>query len=256
MLHVVYTYVRQYARFEELKYSLRSLEQFLPQPYQIFIVGDRPEWLSNRAVFIEAPVCSMHAITDVVNKLRMVISDERIQEDFIWMMDDIYLLKAVSHAEFTRPKAIGTLQEYFEKVKDVTSGYPRLRWHTFQRLQADGWPTVDTVAHLPIPYNKDLLHEVLENYQVGIEPTLHCLSYLNHRYRPEEFEYFHNTRGKKAAVYSEPVRSLKELEALCEGATYFNHSDHGHQLSVNVKGENVIELFLKKRFPVKSIFEK
>jgi len=257
MLSVVYPYVKAYARFDELKFSLRSLDKYLERPFRVFVIGDRPVWLSKEVNHIPANTASMYAVADIIHKLELAIADERISEDFIWMNDDIYLLAAASKKEIKKPKAIGNLADKIRKLKGKGQDkmYNQNLLKTFQQLKKEELPTINTATHLPFLFNKTRLKEVLSKYSFYDGLMLSCI-YHNNYFKESDYEYLHNSKGKKTAVYAKPVNRIEDLEKMCAGAMYFNHSDTGHKFSVDRNEQNVIEQFLKKKFPAKSLFEK
>jgi hypothetical protein len=46
MVDVYYPYVESEAKWQELKYSLRSIEKHFPFDFKVWLVGDLPEWIT------------------------------------------------------------------------------------------------------------------------------------------------------------------------------------------------------------------
>lgn len=76
--------------YSELKYSLRSVEKFIPQPYEVLIIGDvLPEWLTG-VTHITLP--------DVPGKKqlsirRKILAALEYAEEVIFFNDDYFLLR-------------------------------------------------------------------------------------------------------------------------------------------------------------------
>lgn len=87
MINIVYPYIP--SNWEELKYSLRSAEQYFQEDFNVYILSNKcPKWVNGinyiKTNYFEDP----HQ--DVVNKYYRII---KLVDNFIWMSDDIYFLK-------------------------------------------------------------------------------------------------------------------------------------------------------------------
>lgn len=259
MITVVYPYVESYAKFNELLYSIRSLDKHFKAAYKVVIIGDKPEWVNDEVNFIHCPVMSSSAVSDVCNKMKTIIAREDVSDSFIWMNDDIYLTNDISLSEMCSPKAIGDLDiTYIKRSGQVltNTAYRRNMWNTYQALKLDKLPAINTCTHLPFFYNKKLLSIVLEKYNVADNRFLISLLYHNNLYKRSDYQFVNNYSGFKAAVYLNTVSSVSQLQQRTGDSKFFNHSDTGWKRSTNGNGQSVIEAFLKKKFNEKSRFEK
>ena len=90
MLGVVYPYVQ--SRWNELKYSLRSLEMFFSHSeYEVVIIGHKPIWVSDKVKHV-AYVDQRQAKRQVNHgeKVRIAVN---LYSELLWMNDDIYFLQ-------------------------------------------------------------------------------------------------------------------------------------------------------------------
>lgn len=87
------------AENEEIRYSVRSLEQHMLDLGNVFIVGENPGILPN-AIQIECEDPHTKAWRNMLLKLRTACAIEGLSEEFILMNDDFFLLAPVSGEEF------------------------------------------------------------------------------------------------------------------------------------------------------------
>lgn len=258
MVSIVYPYVHSYAKFQELLYSIRSVAAFFRGEYRLFVIGDKPPWLSDEAIFINAPVISKTPIRDVVNKMKIIISREDVSENFIWMNDDEYLMNYVTEEDIQIPKAIEDLDEVYTRRNGkvlTNTNYRVNMWNTYGMLKSVDLPTVNTCTHLPFYYNKRLLDLVLDRYNVAANKFLITLLYHNTLYERKDYQFINNYTGYKVALYQNRIASVEALAKRCERAKFFNHSDTGYRRNHNSTGQSIVQQFLSNKFPAKSKFE-
>lgn len=99
MIGVYYPYFKEAATWDELRFSLRSLEKHLKEEFTVYLVGDKPDWIKN-VVHIphkrDDVVYEGMVLTDANRKLELFIDHPSIPERFIRMNDDIYLIDDIS----------------------------------------------------------------------------------------------------------------------------------------------------------------
>lgn len=76
--------------YTELKYSLRSIEKFLPQPFEVVIVGNYlPEWINN-VIQIEVPDVPGRKQLSIRKKILAALE---YAEEILFLNDDVFLLR-------------------------------------------------------------------------------------------------------------------------------------------------------------------
>lgn len=131
--------------YTELKYSLRSLQKFLPPPFEVVIVGDHvPEWINNVTV-IQLPDIKGQRELSVRRK---VLAALEYAKEILFMNDDFYLLREYTPVYYTS----GVLNKVGE------SGAKSL----LNQLQKFNKP-VKYYGHYPVVYKKDF-REAMENF--------------------------------------------------------------------------------------------
>jgi hypothetical protein len=78
----------------ELRYTLRGIEKYFPDLGNIFIIGDRPDFIQNA---IHIPLCESDERhfrqRNICSKLCAACEDKRVSDSFAWFSDDHFLLK-------------------------------------------------------------------------------------------------------------------------------------------------------------------
>jgi len=103
------------------------------------IVGDRPPWW--RGHVIDCPRIAPTAnrgFRDMLNKMGVIATHPEIQSEFVWMMDDVYLVKPVSLDELQQPRAYGWRE-------DVSNSWQKRKSNTMRILREAGHTNHDYV---------------------------------------------------------------------------------------------------------------
>lgn len=157
-MDIVYPLLRTDDQNIEFRYSLRSLSNIKFE--NIFIIWGYPRRLTN---VIHIPYKDNDTrYQNVVAKMRIACEDPRISEDFIRMMDDVYILKQIKKIWYYK---IWTIKDHLENIKQTFSNanmmpyYRAINW-AYERFPK--WDDFDT--HCPIVFNKTKLLAVLDKY--------------------------------------------------------------------------------------------
>lgn len=140
----------------ELRYSLRSVAQYLPHAH-VAIVGYAPEWVTN-VTYIHARDRYGKPWTNQWDKLLTACADPRLPEEWVLMNDDFLFL--APPREPIRVTVARTLrQTYREGVRHSSEHYICMR-DTMHLLERHNYPNaLDYDTHTPMPMRTD---EVLE----------------------------------------------------------------------------------------------
>lgn len=98
----------------ELKYALRSAEKYLAGIGNVFIVGEKPDWLQE-VIHISMKDGNMMAGRErnIYNKVLAAANDPRVSDYFLYMNDDHFLLEYFEAGEFP-PFWFNTLDSSWE----------------------------------------------------------------------------------------------------------------------------------------------
>jgi hypothetical protein len=134
----------------ELRYCLRSVEQYLTGYGDVFIIGRKPSWLKNviHIPFDEGFAPQSHEKErNIYNKIMAACADDRVTDDFLFMNDDHFLKS---------PYEAGTFPFYYENRlsdKMTVTDYKHTLFNTIKAM--DGMNVIYADVHSPILYNKD-----------------------------------------------------------------------------------------------------
>lgn len=154
-MDIVIPYKKESRNGLELKYALRSIVKYLSGYDEIFIVGDKPDWIQNiiHIKFNDDPSVKER---NICNKILKACEDERVSDDFIMWHDDHFLLKPLNTKDFKRWYDT-TLTEAHKKA---TKGYKKAIENTLSILISDTnyTPKRNYDIHTPVIFNKNLFH--------------------------------------------------------------------------------------------------
>ena len=158
MIDIVYTLgIGSKWNNNEIKYSLRSIEKYLKNYRNIWIVGECPEFLTN---VYHLPYPDKFLIPDqnIADKIKHACKCPYISNDFLFFNDDHYLLQTFDAPNFPYYWDV-PLEEKVKKLGHV--GYGARVSNTYNHLKAHDLPTKNFDVHTPIVYNKDLFLETV-----------------------------------------------------------------------------------------------
>lgn len=158
MLHFVWVYWQGGARGDELRLSIRSVEQNALFPVKITVIGDRPSWYTGH--FLRKPQispCENHNIADQLSKTVLMSEHPDIGEHIIWMMDDIFFLSPFAQEDVMLPRGV-------RFSRSARNAWQILKGRTADVLQERGYPTIDYATHAPHYVEKTRLQGVIEEF--------------------------------------------------------------------------------------------
>ena len=110
-----YVYVCRPGENEELRYSIRSVEANLPSG-EIWVVGGKPSWYSGNYIPVDQVAGKQN---DAIKNLFTIVESDKIQENFVLMNDDFFVVKPVSKIKIYHG---GTLENKITIRQDFTPG--------------------------------------------------------------------------------------------------------------------------------------
>ncbi|MGH1577914.1 stealth conserved region 3 domain-containing protein [Planktotalea sp.] len=258
---------------QELKYSLRSVEQYMPWVRNIYIFSNcaKPDWLgeSDTVVWVRheeviapehLPTFSSHAIESYLHKI------PKIAEHFIYFNDDFFVNNALpAHLFFT---ANGVTQANLEEYGTVnglcTTGDP-----DYLNAARNGvgllhkeFGMVPTRLHKHSPYamTKSLMTEMENRFHDDFERTragkfrsqtdISTASFLFHHYGfATKATAYHGFRAKLVKNTTTDLQAdfLKMVEGSNVRTFCLNDGDDSHD---DTYWNDQICMFLERRFPL------
>lgn len=259
----IYPYVLGDDKFEELRYSLRSLETYYKQPYRVIIAGDLPDWATN---VIHLPLTRQTGMPenityDAIYKMTAICQSETVSGIFVRMMDDIYLLKHINFDHLSQMKALYDATNFQKQNK--TDGTASDTWlkqltNTYSTLKQSNhcskiW---NFETHLPEVFLKQIMLWCINEFSALDKRLLITTLYNNICWQDADPEpiivnkYINIKAGFYGlnSLYSYHSTSENEIKQIIKGKYFLNHNDAGLTPAL-IK-------VIKDLFPQKSKFEK
>lgn len=161
----------------ELRYCLRSIEKYLKNYNNIYIVGEKPDFINwNNGIFHIPFIEGYHASKNIIDKLIVACSEDKISNDFIMFNDDHFLLQdttATNYLEYYDGKLIDRI--YSEDSDNWYHSYLDTTLNTL--LEKGSYKLKYYDIHRPIIFNKDKLIEIHNNFDWNkklLIKTIYC----------------------------------------------------------------------------------
>jgi hypothetical protein len=164
---IVYPWLSTKAAWEELRFSLRSIEKhFIDRDCPIYILGDAPPpWLepAGRVKFL--PMDYSRSRTRGLHQA--FATGLQIAERVLWMNDDIYLLKDAGWSDFETALTEGVLNAKVPKLLKSSNAWQRWLGECVLDLRQRGVETVHRFAtHTPYLFERDKSLEILRGFHL------------------------------------------------------------------------------------------
>jgi len=178
-LQFVWPYFAGGAQGDELRWSIRSVEQFYAGTADVLVIGDKPDWYTGPHIH-QPRVSARHpnrAFRDMLSKVWRMATDAAVAEQFVWMMDDVYFLRPFSLDDVATPRC----DPYRPRSGN---GWQKRKQNTMQALLARGYTTHDYATHLPHHVEKPKLRDLFGEFELLSQTMLWEVLYGN-RYRQD-----------------------------------------------------------------------
>lgn len=141
----------------ELKYALRSVQQFLIGYRRVYIIGELPIWCHN-VVHIPWPDKSKYKQRNICGKVIRACDEASVSDEFLFMNDDHYFTRVTDARTFPY-YAHGTIES---EIKRGVGEYKRALVNTLSALK--DLSTWNFDVHYPIRYRKDHFLNLMTNH--------------------------------------------------------------------------------------------
>ena len=261
-IQFVYPYVNNEDKFEELRYSLRSLEKHFTEPFNVVIVGDMPGFI-NPDLITYIPVDRLTQVpenitADAIFKMLTICDSELVEGIFIRIYDDVYLLKDMGIDEIGKVRAMKDMNHTKRLESDGSSSdtWQNQLWHTYDVVRAKnryGW---NFETHLPEVFVKSVMKFILTGhdamtYRLLISTLYNNICWDTSDPHPDLINRKTNIRAGFYGVSSEysykPIEPDEYRQAI-KGKMFLNHNDDGLT-------KTLIQI-IRELFPKPSRFEK
>ena len=212
VMQFIWPYWHRGANDDEIRWSVRSVEKHFQGTAEVLIIGDKPPWYSGR--YIPQRRVSKHTpnrpFRDMLSKVWTMATHPEVRDEFVWMMDDIYLIKPTTIEDLSTPRAV-------RWSESQSNSWQRRKANTMRALANTGRSVHDFATHLPHWVEKDKLRQLYEEFSLLRDTMLWEVLYGNvFRGHPEPVRPFFRRITRKI--------SLEELQQTTEHASIFNHT--------------------------------
>jgi hypothetical protein len=185
---------------EELRYSIRSLYKNIKNPI-IWVVGGKPDWYIGNYISVNQ---NKTKHVNVRNNLNKIVSSKDIEDNFILMNDDFFIMKPMLDIPYFHGGLLINKVKTF-KTHAKTSSYTKMLSDTYDTLiKKQIQDPLDYAIHVPMKMNKKNLSKVIypalsirtmygNLYNVGGIPIEDVKVHLNRPWS-ESFDYKKNTK--------------------------------------------------------------
>ena len=152
-----YVYICRSGDNDELRYSLRSIEENMPDG-RVWVVGHRPWGYIGDFIPVEDIGGKFDIIT---NCIKVVSENNEISDNFVLMNDDFFALKKLDRMPILHG---GSLKDKIERYKEqmMASKYIKLLELTYKQLIANNIKDpIDYDIHVPMVMNKEKLRQAI-----------------------------------------------------------------------------------------------
>ena len=189
-MNFVWFYAKQFSSwdksgyFNELDYSIRSVRKNYQGDVRCYVIGDVPIPVLD-VIHIEAPpVVMVDKVTgqprqkDHNKKYDVVLNTPEINEEFVLMWDDIYILKPTTRTQIATTYGRCEVTNPYEYIKTRSGGrpYKQLWVATYEYILAykkrQGLKMYDWEQHMPKFMEKGNLSKLMDDHYMRDIPKL------------------------------------------------------------------------------------
>jgi hypothetical protein len=232
-INIDFAYICREGSNEELRYSLRSVDNSFPNS-NVWVIGGRPDWYCGK--HIQTKQCD-HKYNNAIENLHAICDSKEISETFVLMNDDFYIVKKIDHVDDYHG---GSLLNKIKKYEKINPGanYTRKLSLTYKKIKSLGIENpLDYELHVPMVMEKNKLKQ--------------SLSYGDNLLWRSIYGNLFNVGGKEiedVKVYVKGPLVLKSYNLNKDSHTYLSSADTSFDL--------ILKEILKDSFNKKSRHEK
>jgi hypothetical protein len=253
MVGVFYPYLEKAGRWEELKYSLRSLDFFFAEEFEVWIVGDLPVWAKNVNYIPHQKQEKVYepSTFDAVMKMKSYLDNPESPDKFLRMYDDVYFIAVRDLCDLEVVRYLFT----YDEIKRGLLKSGSMIWRnqvlrSIELVHKNGFEGLMTETHCPEVFEKEKMNKVISTFDAAENRLLTSTLYYN------MFPFSRRLKDRKteralfygnANEFSYDTSSVNSPEDM-EGKAFINHNDLGL--------DDQLKKYIREMFPYKCRFEK
>lgn len=149
----------------ELKYSLRSVEKHVKDIHNIYLIGQKPNFLNDNIIHVPHNDIFTNKARNIMAKVHRACIDKRISNDFMFWNDDYFAIENFSAKNYPYYYKCD-----LEHTCMINQGEYRNHCEaTMKHLRAHGLPILNFDTHYPIIYNRVKMRKMIENYDWNVQ---------------------------------------------------------------------------------------
>lgn len=163
----------------ELRLSIRSVMQHFQGHVHCTLIGDRPLWYTGHHIPVarvgkrKGERSDTLPFRDTQNKIVIAATHSEIQDEFCWIMDDVFFLQPVTEEQLKQPR--------FDPWYRMST---KNQWHrliraTAEALRFNGFPSLQYATHLPHVFEKQKLLQMFDEFDFPNRMLLFEILYGN-----------------------------------------------------------------------------
>lgn len=260
LVDVVYPYY-DYENHDELRYSLRALAQNFTTLGNVWLIGDKPDWVSDEVRYIEfdhtAKLASHEDAKNrnIAEKMAKVAMMPYIsmRDNVVYIADDHFILKPWSGDDFRRRILVREdLNAYPDEFKnprtrpvEKLTEWQRSVWWTYDHLRAEGYYGWNFETHTPKLVSRQDLVQTFMKFGTKYGKLLWQTAHFNMHWKVRKAT-LSDPSDIKAGFYEPHTR--EQIDQRLEHATFANWNEQGYTKDLTDA--------MMERFPVKCMFER
>lgn len=234
-LQFVWCYLHRAAALDELRYSMRSVQANYQGKCSFLVIGDKPPWYDGP--WIKQPRKLQGkgfrvGLRDMLSKMDTLSRHPDVADEFVWMMDDVFMVRSTSKAELMTPRAGIDLAGY----DNDGNAWRSIKINTAKRLIRNGFRALDFGTHLPHYVRKSELLELFQTWKPLEHVFLWEVAYKN--------TFAHGHKPKPATPFLRRVGTRLRLDQ------YDRIAKRSNFVNIMAKGwKHRLRNWLRDRFP-------
>lgn len=229
----------------EIKYSLRSLQKWFEEDFEVCVIGYLPDYLNPHTLHhVPYNDVSGDRVIRSKNTWAKRIAAADMFEKFIWMNDDIYFVNRPTNSDFLKNKVIwydfaDKNRSFIDGLRASSCKWENLLWNTWERLKKMEYRHIYHASiHIPEYVESIKMDCVLKNFESG--SCLFHTAYVTMNYQGEKLPVC----DYKMRYTGNPPKGL-----LDKRVRFLNHNEIASRYPA-------MRRFIEQMFPDKSRFEK
>jgi len=229
---VVIPWVNDKEDWQSLRYVIRSVEKNFIDMRNLWIVGDKPDFLDpNTYNYIPNPSKDSNDLLirnrHFCNSMYLAAICPEVSPTFLYMADNHYLATPRTAKDFRTTILVRENMAEYSQIerKTANTSWQLMIWDTVDRLLDHGLSGWNYETHTPKLINKDKLLDCLVFFGIGDGKLIWQTAYFNMFLTPTTRGHLSESTKLKAGFYEKCTAD--EIAAKCMDAIYINHNDLG-----------------------------